>query len=88
MERRRKKIRFPLEMKEGRKVRELDELREYFDLRKAVEYFCNGKLQTWLSNLYASDIVKELEALTGEVEDFIERFSKIELWISISAEKQ
>lgn len=76
MERRRKRIRFPLEMKEGRKVRDLDELKEYFDLRKAVEYFCSGKLQTWLeNNVYASDIVKELNELTGEEEDFIKRFS-------------
>ena len=30
MERRRKKIKFPLEMKDGRKVRELDELKESF----------------------------------------------------------
>lgn len=60
MERRRKKIKFPLEMKDGRKVRELDELKEYFDLGKAVEYFCSGKLQTWLDNVHASDIVEEL----------------------------
>ena len=75
MERRRKKIKFPLEMKDGRKVRELDELKEYFDLRKAVEYFCSGKLQTWLDNVYASDIVEELNELTGEEEDFVERFT-------------
>lgn len=75
MERRRKKIKFPLEMKNGRKVRELDELKEYFDLRKAVEYFCSGKLQTWLDNVYASDIVEELSELTGEEEDFVERFT-------------
>lgn len=75
MKRRRKKIKFPLEMKDGRKVRELDELKEYFDLRKAVEYFCSGKLQTWLDNVYASDIVEELSKLTGEEEDFVARFT-------------
>ena len=34
-----KKIRFPLEMAEGKMVKELDELQEYFDLEKALEYF-------------------------------------------------
>ena len=76
MERRRKKIKFPLEMKDGRKVRELDELKESFDMRRAVEYFCSGKLQTWLDNVYASDIVDELNKLTGEEEDFVERFTE------------
>ena len=33
-----KKIRFPLEMAEGKMVKELDELQEYFDLEKALEY--------------------------------------------------
>ena len=44
MDRRRKRIKFPLEMKDGSKVREQDDFIEYFDLRKAVEYFFNGKL--------------------------------------------
>lgn len=77
MDRRRKRIKFPLEMKDGRKVRELDEFIEYFDLRKAVEYFCSGKLQAWFDNLYASDIVEELNKLTGEEDDFEKRFTEI-----------
>ena len=71
MDRRRKRIKFPLEMKDGRKVRELDEFIEYFDLGKAVEYFCSGKLQAWFDNIYASDIVEELNKLTGEEDDFV-----------------
>ena len=77
MDRRRKRIKFPLEMKDGRKVRELDEFIEYFDLRKAVEYFCSGKLQAWFDNIYASDIVEELNKLTGEEDDFVKRFTEI-----------
>ena len=71
-----KKIRFPLEMAEGKMVKELDELQEYFDLEKALEYFQNGKLQKWLENTYNDDILEELEELTGEEEDFIERFTE------------
>ena len=77
MDRRRKRIKFPLEMKDGRKVRELDEFIEYFDLRKAVEFFCSGKLQAWFDNIYASDIVEELNKLTGEEDDFVKRFTEI-----------
>ena len=71
-----KKIRFPLEMAEGKMVKELDELHEYFDLEKALEYFQNGKLQKWLENTYNDDILKEVEKLTGEEENFIERFTE------------
>lgn len=71
-----KKIKFPLEMAGGRQVRELDEFQEAFDLEKAVEYFSNGKLQKWLENNYNDDILEELEELTGEEEDFIQRFTR------------
>lgn len=71
-----KKIRFPLEMAGGKLVKELDEFQEYFDLEKALEYFQNRKLQKWLENTYNDDILEELEELTGEEEDFIERFTE------------
>ena len=62
-------------MKNGREVRELDELRVYFDLKRAVEYFCSGKLQKWLDSFYVFDIIEELNGLTGEEDDFVERFT-------------
>ena len=42
-----------------------------------MEYFCSGKLQAWFDNLYASDIVEELNKLTGEEDDFVKRFTEI-----------
>ena len=57
-------------------VKELDELQEYFDLEKALEYFQNRKLQKWLENTYNDDILEELEELTGDEDDFIERFTE------------
>lgn len=72
-----KKIRFPLEMAGGKMVKELEELQEYFDLEKALEYFYNGKLQKWLENTYNDDLLEELEELTGEEEDFVARFTEI-----------
>ena len=61
-----KKINFPLFMKENKPVNELEELQEYFDLKRAVEYFVNGKLQKWLENNYNDDLAEELSELTGE----------------------
>lgn len=71
-----KKIRFPLDMKNGIKVWELDEFREHFDLEKAVEYFGNGKLQRWLKNTYNDDILEEIEGLHQADEDFIQKFTE------------
>ena len=45
-----KKIRFSLEMENGRKIRTLDELRENFSLTKVVEYFDDQKLFHWLED--------------------------------------
>lgn len=70
-----KKIKFPLEMKDGKMVKEMEEFQEYFDLKRAIEHFGNGKLQKWLENNYDDDILEELEELTGEEDDFIERFT-------------
>lgn len=72
-----KKIKFPLEMKNGKMVREMEEFQEYFDLKKALEYFANGRLQKWLENNYENDISEELEELTGEEDDFLQRFLDI-----------
>lgn len=71
-----KKIKFPLEMRDGKPVRELEELQEYFDLERAVEYFANGRLQKWLENSYYDDILEEIRELTGEEADFVERFTE------------
>lgn len=72
-----KKIKFPLEMKNGKMVREMEEFQEYFDLKKALGYFANGRLQKWLENNYENDILEELEELTGEEDDFLQRFLDI-----------
>lgn len=45
-----RKIKFPLEMKNGNMVRTLEELGEHFDLEKAIGYFLDGKLQIWMND--------------------------------------
>lgn len=65
-----RKIKFALEMKDGVKVRSnLEELRENFDLEKAVGYFLSGKLTEWLEDRYYEDEVEKLEAIDKDAPD-------------------
>lgn len=70
-------IRFPLEMANGKMVRELEEFQENFDFQRAVEYFNIGKLQKWLEALYCDDILEKLEALTLQDDNFFELFTEV-----------
>lgn len=65
-----KKIRFPLEMPDGEKVRDLDSLREHFDLETVLSYFNNGKLVTWLQDRYLLEEAEVISSLTPDVTDF------------------
>ena len=47
-----KKIKFALEMKNGELVRDIESLREYFDIEKVVAAFLDGKLLIWLEDRY------------------------------------
>lgn len=54
-----KKVKFPLEMKNGVKVRSLEELRCNFDAEDLVRHYISGKLQTWLGDrCYYSELEK------------------------------
>ncbi len=65
-----RKIKFALEMKDGAKVRSnLEELRENFDLEKAVGYFLSGKLVEWLEDRYYEDEAEKLEAIDKDAPD-------------------
>ena len=65
-----KKIKFPLVMKNGEEVRDIEALRENFDIESAAEYYSNGKLERWLENNYYDDILETVRELTGEEDDF------------------
>ncbi len=60
-----KKIKLPLEMANGVLVRTLDELKENWDLEKVLNYYLNGKLQTWLTDRYYTELAEEVSALNG-----------------------
>lgn len=58
-----KKIRFPLEMKDGIEVRSIDELQDHFSISKILDYLQDGKLVTWLRDRYEDDIADSVESL-------------------------
>ena len=60
-----KKIKLPLEMSNGALVRTLDELKENWNLEKVINYYLNGKLQTWLNDRYYTELAEEVSALNG-----------------------
>lgn len=61
-----RKIKFPLEMKDGTMVRTLEELKENFDFEKLVTYFLNGKLYTWLNDRGYSEEADKLNNLNKD----------------------
>lgn len=61
-----KKIKFALEMKDGVKIRSLEELQEHFDLKTIIGYFLDGKLQKWLEDRYYDEKVEALQQLDPE----------------------
>lgn len=71
-----KRIKFPLVMKNGAEARDIEALRENFDMESIVEYFINGKLAKWLTNNYEDEILKDVQELKGDEADFGERLAK------------
>lgn len=72
-----KKIKFPLEMNNGVMVRNLEELRENFDLMRIVNYYAEGKLQIWLANRYYEEEFDKINDLDSNEEDFGQRICEI-----------
>lgn len=61
-----KRIKFALEMKDGAQVRNLEDLKENFDLEKAIGYFLDGKLITWLNERYYYEEAQALKKLSKD----------------------
>ena len=72
-----KKIRFPLQMKDGAAVRTLEELREHFDLESVLGYFADGKLKTWLADRYYNEMADNVAALTADMPDLNAKLCEI-----------
>ena len=61
-----KKIRFPLEMRDGIEVRDLESLKENFSLERILFYLADGKLETWLRDRYLDDIADAVSKIDQE----------------------
>ena len=72
-----KKIKFPLEMKDGYKVRTMEELRTHSDPESIIEYFLNGKLKNWLKDRYYQEEVNAIDELEISNDNLIERIYSI-----------
>lgn len=55
-------VKFPLEVKNGVKARNISEMKENFDVEKVVGYFLDGRLKSWLESRYYEE---EAEAVDG-----------------------
>lgn len=71
-----KKIKFPLIMKNGAEVRDIEQLREDFDMESILQYYSNGKLRRWLENNYYDDILEKVDKLENKGADFGEQLAK------------
>ena len=72
-----KKIRFPLEMKDGAQVRTMGELKENWDIEKMICHYHDGRLATWLSDRYLEDEAAKVAALDGNDSELARKLSEI-----------
>lgn len=72
-----KKIRFPLEMKDGIEVRDMEGLRENFSLEQVLFYLADGKLDIWLRDRYMDDIADSILELDRENSEFNKKICEI-----------
>ena len=62
----RRKGMFALRLKDNLEMRTLEELRDNFDLEKAVEYFHSGELLQWLEDRFYDDEADAIRELSGD----------------------
>lgn len=72
-----KKIRFPLEMKDGIEVRSLEELKENFSLERILFYLTDGKLGTWLRDRYENGLADAITELDREDKELSRKICEI-----------
>ncbi len=72
-----KRIKFPLEVANGVRARDLDELRENFDIELIMIYFYNGKLITWLEDRDYSIELEKIKSLKDSHKNLVEKLCKI-----------
>lgn len=66
-----------IDMKDGKEVTNLLELRRNFDINKAIEHFQSGKLLKWLNDRFYEDEAEQLEELSEFDENFAQKLGAI-----------
>lgn len=77
MIKRNKVVKFALKMRDDYECRDLESLREHFDLEKAIAYFQDGRLITWMKHRGFYDIADELEEMSAEAADFPQKLCSL-----------
>lgn len=77
MIKRNKVVKFALKMHDDYECRDLESLREHFDLEKAIAYFQDGRLITWMKHRGFYDIADELEEMSAEAADFPQKLCSL-----------
>ena len=62
-----RKVKFPLELKDGYLARSnIEEVREHFDLEKVIAQFHNGRLKIWLEDHYLPEMAEQVAGLDAD----------------------
>ena len=62
-----RKVKFPLELKDGYLARSnIEEVREHFDLKKIIAQFHNGRLKIWLDDHYLPEMAEQVAGLDAD----------------------
>ena len=77
MIKRNKVVKFALKMRDDYECRDLESLREHFDLEKTIAYFQDGRLITWMKHRGFYDIADELEEMSAEAADFPQKLCSL-----------
>lgn len=72
-----KKIKFALEMKDGAEVRTMPELKAAFDLKQAMLYLADNKLEQWLRDRYYEDEADAVASLDRNAPDLASQLCSI-----------
>ena len=72
-----KKIKFPLEFSNGIKVRTLEELQQYADVKSILRYYYNEKLKIWLEARDYNYIVSQIISIDTNDTSYVNKLCNI-----------
>ena len=70
-------VKVPLEMANGTMVRNIEELKENFDIKKVVSHFLDGKLQKWLETRWYEEELEKVNELSENDSDLAKKLCDI-----------